>query len=638
MDPKGRVTRMRNYGVFSLRLLGLFAVTSLLAFCQSAPTLVLYYKFEETTGTTVADSSGNGLTGNWTGTTTLISHSAAGDCAPTPAGNQHSIIFAKGTALSTGGYILTTDTAGITKFTTPFSVMAWIKPTQFASGQNPNDTGAILFDWVWTGSVFDGWGFDITVGQQLQFYTGNTTTMDTMTSVATLPWGSWSHVAAVWDGTNKYIYINGKLDSTKASTLVPGQTTNNFQVGKDDYWRNFYGNVDEVRLYNGALTGSQILAIYNGVDAPTLNPATALPDAVQLTWNAVTGATGYIVSSSGTAGGPYTAIATITSGTTTTYTDNTAMYPKTYYYVVQTVEGALVSAYSNEVSCQPLQVQILVTPTTLTVAENGGTGTFSVSLVTPPKDPVSITIASSNAAALMLTGPTGPPSGTVTLNWAIGATAAQSVLVTGVQQFQEGPPILVPINFTAVNGNGDPNYPSSILPGPVNCTIIEDTAAIIVNPSSLSTTNGGPSVQFTVQLATQTTATAGNPVTLTLTVTDPTLATVAPATVTFDSSNWNSPVPVSLNPILVNTQTTYIAPYDIVITPSGGDPLYNALGNTLVPVSVPVNLPPLTKVWGKCGLLGGECLLPLAWALLRRRRRARTPPSAYDDTVPMTGL
>lgn len=615
---------MRKHGELGLRLLGVLLVTFLLAFRQSAPTLVLYYKFEETSGNTVADSSGNNLTGNWTGTTTLISDSAAGDCAPTPAGNQHSIIFAEGAVHSTGGYILTPN-ATLTKFTTPFSVMAWIKPKQFASGQNPNDTGAILFDWVWTGSVFDGWGFDITVGQQLQFYTGDATTMDTTTSTGTVPWGSWSHVAGVWDGTNKYIYINGKLDTTQASTLVPGQTTNTFQVGKDDYWRNFYGNVDEVRLYSGALTASQILAIYNGVDAPTLQPATPLPNAVTLNWNAVTGATGYNIYRATASGGPYTTpYATVNSGTTTTYTDSNATYPTTYYYVVQTIEGTLVSAFSNEVSCQPLQVQILVTPTALTVAENGGTATFTVSLVTPPKDPVSITITSSNAAALVLTGPTGPPaSGTVTLNWNTGTTQYQTVMVTGVQQFQEGPPVLVPVNFTTVNGNGDPNYPSTILPGPVNCTIIEDTPAIIVNPGSISTTNGGPPVALTVQLATMTTATAGNPVVLTLGVSDPNLATVTPPTLSFNSSNWNTPMPVTLTPIAANTQTTYVAPYDIVITPSGGDPLYTALGSTLVPVDVPVSKPPLSKTWGSCGLLGLEGLLPLAWAIARRRRTCR---------------
>jgi hypothetical protein len=616
---------MRNYGVIALRLLGVLIVTFLLAFRQAAPTLVLYYKFEETAGPNVTDSSGNNLTGVWSGTTTLISNSAAGDCAPTPAGNQRSIIFAEGPVNSTGGYILTTDTAGITKFTTPFSVMAWIKPTMFAAGQNPNNTGAILFDWVWTGSVFDGWGFDITTTQQLQFYTGNTTTMDTLQSTGTVPWGSWSHVAAVWDGSNKYIYINGKLDSTNASTLVPGQTTNNFQVGKDDYWRNFYGNVDEVRLYKGALTASQVLAIYNGVNAPTLNAPTALPNAVALSWNAVTGATGYNVYRGTTAGGEGTTpIATITSGTTTTYTDNGATYPYTYYYVVQTIEGTLVSAYSNEVSCAPLQVQILVTPTALTVAENGGTAVFTVSLVTPPKDPVSITITSSAAALVLSAPPGGATSGTVTLNWATNTTQPQTVQVTGVQQFLEGPPVLVPVNFTAVNGNGDPNYPSTILPGPVNCTIIEDTPAIIVNPSSISTTNGGPPVPLTVQLATQTTATSGNPVTLTLSVTDSTLATVTPMTLMFNNTNWNTPQPVTLNPIQVNTQTTYVAPYDIVFTPSGGDPLYNALGDTLVPVNVPVSKPPLAKTWGNCGLLGAEGLLPLAWALLWRRRRSRT--------------
>ncbi|HVR87882.1 MAG TPA: hypothetical protein VMU54_26425, partial [Planctomycetota bacterium] len=68
-------------------------------------------------------------------------------------------------------------------------------------------------------------------------------------------------------------------------------------------------------------------------------------------------------------------------------------------------------------------------------------------------------------------------------------------------------------------------------------------------------------------------------------------------------------------------------PYDIVVDSSAStDPAYAAIGQTLVPISTPVNLPPLTQVWGskKCGLLGLEGLWSLALlAAWRRRRRFR---------------
>ncbi|GMB02268.1 hypothetical protein [Pelosinus sp. IPA-1] len=70
---------------------------------------------------------------------------------------------------------------------------------------------------------------------------------------------------------------------------------------------------------------------------------------VTLTWNAVTGATGYNVKRSTTAGGPYTTIAT--KVTDTRYVDNTVTNGTTYYYVVTAVDASgNESTNSNEAS------------------------------------------------------------------------------------------------------------------------------------------------------------------------------------------------------------------------------------------------------------------------------------------------
>jgi hypothetical protein len=71
----------------------------------------------------------------------------------------------------------------------------------------------------------------------------------------------------------------------------------------------------------------------------------------------------------------------------------------------------------------------------------------------------------------------------------------------------------------------------------------------------------------------------------------------------------------------VNTQTTYIGPYHIVITTTGStDPLYAALSPTLVPIDTAVSTPPLDHVW-KCGMTGLEGMLALAIVAVWRRRR-----------------
>jgi fibronectin type 3 domain-containing protein len=68
---------------------------------------------------------------------------------------------------------------------------------------------------------------------------------------------------------------------------------------------------------------------------------------INLTWNAVTGATSYSVQRSTTSGGPYT---TVGSPTTTSFGDTGLSANTTYYYVVQAVDASGASASSAQVS------------------------------------------------------------------------------------------------------------------------------------------------------------------------------------------------------------------------------------------------------------------------------------------------
>ena len=75
----------------------------------------------------------------------------------------------------------------------------------------------------------------------------------------------WYHLAGVYDGTNLFCYVNGSLAGP--ATPVSGSITpssNPLGIGSDpanpDRFLN--GKVDEVSIYNRALTGSEIQAIY----------------------------------------------------------------------------------------------------------------------------------------------------------------------------------------------------------------------------------------------------------------------------------------------------------------------------------------------------------------------------------------
>ncbi len=79
--------------------------------------------------------------------------------------------------------------------------------------------------------------------------------------------------------------------------------------------------------------------------APINLTATTSNAQVALTWDHSTNATGYTVLRSTYSGGPYTAVASVTS---TTYTNVGLENGKTYYFVVQAINAGGASGYSNE--------------------------------------------------------------------------------------------------------------------------------------------------------------------------------------------------------------------------------------------------------------------------------------------------
>ena len=195
------------------------------------------------------------------------------------------------------------------------------------------------------------------------------------------------------------------------------------------------------------------------------------------------------------------------------------------------------------------------------------------------------------------------------------------ITVTGVDDFIVTPNRSYTVSVTASN--------VSVTIPDVQLTNLEvDTVGILLSKSSVVTNTAGAQDSFSVQLNSMPTSA----VSIALTSSNTTEATVSPAILTFTSANWNVPQTVTVTGVGVNL--TYITePYTIsLVVQAGSDPAYVAL--TGPPSGSPVlvsgsNLhlevpPALPKVWGGssgggCGLLGMEIALPLF--LLRRRRR-----------------
>lgn len=166
---------------------------------------------------------------------------------------------------------------------------------------------------------------------------------------------TWTHYALVRADGYFYSFQNGKQISKSGliTTAIPAGTGTPL-LGVYYSTETFPGYIDEFRI-------SKIARWTSDFD-PGEEPATPTPAPMNLTatagdkkvilsWTAVTGAAGYNVKRSITAGGPYTAIASNVFGTS--YEDTDVMNDTTYYYVVTAVGPNGESANSNEASATP---------------------------------------------------------------------------------------------------------------------------------------------------------------------------------------------------------------------------------------------------------------------------------------------
>jgi len=165
-------------------------------------------------------------------------------------------------------YVSIPDALSIDALTNAMTVEAWIKVTQFSS----QDWISIICkgDTSWqlrrysTSSTLSFW----TDGLSNPELEGNRNIND----------GQWHHVAGVYDGTNKYIYVDGTLDVSEPATGTIAVNTQPLLLGDNAgaLQRNFDGLVDEVSIYNRALSAQEIQTIYvagsNGKCPPVPTP------------------------------------------------------------------------------------------------------------------------------------------------------------------------------------------------------------------------------------------------------------------------------------------------------------------------------------------------------------------------------
>ncbi|BFM16963.1 hypothetical protein R50073_31460 [Maricurvus nonylphenolicus] len=140
-----------------------------------------------------------------------------------------------------------------------FSITAWIRPIDLYSFLN-------FFDDTIISKGDSSYNYRLvanTSGRlELSWNGGN------LTSSATLSEDVWVHVAATYKDGEQVLYLNGSVDnsssdsdtlSTNSSVLTVGTKNTSSSVFSNDA---FEGQIDELRVYSGALSAAEVSAIY----------------------------------------------------------------------------------------------------------------------------------------------------------------------------------------------------------------------------------------------------------------------------------------------------------------------------------------------------------------------------------------
>jgi len=316
------------------------------------PALHAYLKFDEASGTVAADATGHG----WNGTLVNGGTRVAGY-----SNNAMNLSGSSQYVTLPSGVVTNLEAVSITAWVKQITISTWSRIFDFGTGQTVN-----MFLTPRNGTTNSVIRFAITTsggaGEQV------------IDGTSELPAGVWKHVAVTISGNGGVLYVDGvPVGTNSAMTLNPsylGTTTQNY-IGKSQYNDPYFnGQVDEFRIYNGALSAGDVATFTSPLVAPTGLVAAAGNSQVALSWNAATNASSYNIFRSLTSGGPYTQITNVWA---TAFINTALANGAMYHYVVRSANAVGESPNSIQVSARPVSSAL----TNLSLNLSGGQLQFS---------------------------------------------------------------------------------------------------------------------------------------------------------------------------------------------------------------------------------------------------------------------
>ncbi len=202
--------------------------------------LVAAYTFAEGTGGMTADVSGNGNAGALTG------------------GTAWSTAGRFGTALSFDGVndLVSIADAPSIDLTAGMTIEAWVNPAALGGWRT------VALKGMPGGLVYALYAHDSGAPRPAAWVnTTGSSNYVAATGTSALPLGTWSHLAMTVGGGTLRIYVNGVQVGSQPVSGTIRSSTHALEIGGNTVWSEWFaGLIDEVRIYNRALTQAEIQA------------------------------------------------------------------------------------------------------------------------------------------------------------------------------------------------------------------------------------------------------------------------------------------------------------------------------------------------------------------------------------------
>jgi hypothetical protein len=221
------------------------------------------WNFDESTGTTAADTSGYGNTAALTCLTASCVSTPTFVAGPTGLGSAASF---SGLA----GSLALIPSAAQYNFNDNLTVSAWVNPSSLTQ---PNGAGIVVHG---NGGA-ETFGLDVSAG----LYRFMATPAKIAIATSAITPGTWTHLIGVYDSAagTATLYVNGRTAPAMTVAAVPLRSLvahaisiGNRQSGAGAYDLGFLGSIDAVRVQNRALSAAEALAEYQGSFITTVTP------------------------------------------------------------------------------------------------------------------------------------------------------------------------------------------------------------------------------------------------------------------------------------------------------------------------------------------------------------------------------